>query len=585
MKKQWVIRQADELRIRSISSRTGLHPAIAGVLAGRNIVSDSDIDKFLNPTLRHLHSFFSLKGMDAAVNRIARALWEKENILVFGDYDVDGITSSAIVFEFLRMVGGRVTWHLPHRIKEGYGLSPSHVKGIAAAKNINLIITTDCGIGSHEAAAEAAKAGIDVVITDHHAADGPVPDAAAVVNPNQPGCPSGFTYLAGAGVAYYLVICLRKHLRETGYLNGRSEPNLKAFADLAAIGTIADIVPLVRENRVIAKTGLSVINTSPRPGIRALIEVSGIKKNLIDAEDIAFRLAPRLNAAGRMDHAKIGFKLLTCSDTEQARKLAEKLNRLNAERQSVEGRIFDRILAYLEDDPGLLEKKSIIFGDASWHPGVLGIVASRLVEKNFRPVILFSIKDGIAKGSARSIPGINLYDMLARCSDCIDIFGGHAMAAGLSLPEKNIPEFARRFESVLAKQTEQSGPELFVPKLYIDGRLDLDMISDNLPEQIKRLEPFGQGNPEPVFVAGRVRVLYSKRLKQKHRRMVLASAKSQSGVKIPAIWFNCDPSEDDCTYYEKMAFKLRKNNYNGTTTIQIVVEAAENKSAGLHVFS
>ncbi|NOY68763.1 MAG: single-stranded-DNA-specific exonuclease RecJ [Deltaproteobacteria bacterium] len=581
MKKKWVVRQADESEICGICQKTGFHPAVAGVMANRGIVSGSDIDAFLSPSMSQLHSFFSLKDMDKAVERIARALTENENILVFGDYDADGITSAAIVYEFLRMAGARVSRHLPHRIKEGYGITASHVQDIAVPGEIGLIITTDCGIGSHEAVKEAGLCGIDVIITDHHTADAIVPNAFAVINPKQPGCGSGFNYLAGVGVAFYLLICLRKHLRDTGYWNKYPEPNLKAFSDLAAIGTIADIVPLVRENRIIARMGLSVINTSPRPGIRALIESSGIDKQVIDAGDIAFRLAPRLNAAGRMDHAKIGFDLLTCDDIEHARKLSALLNNLNSKRQSVERQIFDHAVSFLDQESYLLENKSIVLGDPSWHQGVLGIVASRLVEKHYRPVVLFSISSGIAKGSARSIPGINIYDLLAECSDYLIAFGGHAMAAGLSLDADKVSEFARKFETVLMDRADDFQPDLFYPKIYIDGHLDLDILSDSIADEIELLSPFGQGNPEPLFVAGKVSVLHSKRLKQKHRRMVLARAGSKSDKKITAIWFNCDPVEDNYTYYEKIAFRLRKNYYNGRKSLQIMVEAAEHKAEGM----
>lgn len=581
MKKKWIVRQADESEIRGICRKTGMHPAVAGVLANMGIVSDSDIDAFLSPSMSHLHSFFSLKDMDKAVERIARALAENEKILVFGDYDADGITSSAIVYEFLRMAGARVSWHLPHRIKEGYGLTASQVLDIAVPRAVGLIITTDCGIGSHDAVNKAGLSGIDVVITDHHTVEGLVPNAFAVINPKQPGCRSGFNYLAGVGVAFYLLICLRKHLRDIGYWDKYPEPNLKAFCDLAAMGTIADIVPLVRENRIIAKMGLEVINTSPRPGIRALIESCGIKKQIMDAGDIAFRLAPRLNAAGRMDHAKIGFDLLTCDNIEHARELAATLNNLNSRRRSVEGQIFEHAVSYLDQEAHLLENKSIVLGDPSWHQGVLGIVASRLIERYYRPVVLFSISNGIAKGSARSIPGINLYDVLTECSECLNTFGGHAMAAGLSLNADKISEFALQFKTVLEDRADDSPPDLFYPKIYIDGHLDLDMLCESIADEIELLSPFGQGNPEPLFVAGKVSVLHSKRLKEKHRRMVLARAGSKSDKRITAIWFNCDPVEDNCTYYEKIAFRLRNNNYNGKKSLQIVIEAAEHKADGM----
>ena len=576
MKKQMEILNPDQTTVHNIQKQTGCHPIIAGILTNRGITSEKSIAEFFNPSLRNIQSFETLIDMDKAVERITLAILKNEKILVFGDYDVDGITSTSILYEFLITTGADATYYIPHRIKEGYGLKPYQIEHVVIPGGFNLVITIDCGSSSHEAVDFANQSGIDIIVTDHHTISDSLPRALAVVNPKRHDCPSESSYLAGVGVAFCLLISLRKHLRNINFWENRPgpnlpEPNLKALCDLVALGTIADIVPMINENRIITKAGLEVINTSPRPGLQALIKLSGINKSEIDAEDIAYKLSPRLNAAGRMDHAGLAVKLLNTKDIDEAFTLAKTLNIMNLQRQEIEQKIFHHILMYLNEKPEQINKKAVILGKQDWHEGVLGIVASKLVEKFFRPVILISFNKNIGKGSGRSIPGINLYDALCQCAEYLEGFGGHPMAAGLSIKKENLKPFQNQFEKTVAAMT--AGQEL-IPSIRIDCRLNFDMISDRLIDEISLLQPFGQNNPEPLFCTEKVDVTFSKIIGKNHRRLTLRQRNSKSNKSVNAIWFNVEGENIDKKYFDTIAFKLRWNHWNGKKSIQAVVEDA-----------
>jgi single-stranded-DNA-specific exonuclease len=412
---------------------------------------------------------------------------------------------------------------------------------------------------------------VDIIITDHHAISDTIPRAVAVVNPRRKDCASGADYLAGVGVAFCLVISLRKRLRDMNFWKNIPEPNLKACCDLVALGTIADVVPLVRENRVLAKAGLNVIATCPRPGIAALIDASGANKTTIDAEDIAFKLSPRLNAAGRMDHARLAVELLTAKDSDTAFAIAAQLNKMNAQRQAVEQKIFNQILMFLNDTPEQLRKSVLILGKHDWHEGVLGIVASKLAEKFFRPVILVSFDKNTGKGSGRSIPGIDLHDALCRCASYLDGFGGHPMAAGLSIKRENFTRFQEVFEKTVSTMTEDHKP---APRITIDTRLDFDMISDALVDEITSLAPFGPENPEPLFCAEHVDVAFSKLMGGKHRRLKLRQRRSNSQNTLNAVWFNVEGENADLHHFNLLVFKLKWNHWNGKKSVQAIIEHA-----------
>jgi single-stranded-DNA-specific exonuclease len=575
MRSQWHIHQPDQTIVDLLCDRLKCHPVIAALLVNRGFQTVEGAQAFLAPTFSTLQSPFAIKDMNVAVRRIYRAITDNEKILVFGDYDVDGVTATAILMDFLRYAGADVSYHIPHRIKEGYGLHPQHITEHVLPDHIQLIITADCGSSSHAAVEVANSYGIDVIITDHHSIADDLPAAAAVVNPKRSDCPAGMQHLAGVGVAFCLLICLRSYLREKNFWLRQPEPNLKAICDLVALGTVADMVPLVEDNRVFAKAGLQLLHTAHRPGIAGLLEACGVTPHGIQTDDLAFRLAPRLNAAGRLDHAAAAVDLLTTDDPATARQIARDLDQLNRRRQDIEKQVMDDIFRLIASNPLLLQGKTLVLANSEWHAGILGIVASRLTQKYFRPVVLICTRDGIGKGSARSIPGVDLYRGLASCSQLLERFGGHTMAAGLTIKADKIPDFQQTFEQTIVNQTR---PEDWVPILAIDLNLALRDLSDELVDAIEQLAPFGMANPEPLFLAQDVRVVDSKLVGQRHRRMVLRQGSGIADPKIDAIQFNVDPRRPQAETFDRMAFKVRWNRWNGRKTIQLMVEAIESEA-------
>jgi single-stranded-DNA-specific exonuclease len=569
MQKTWHIRQPDPESIKRLSHILNCHTITATVLINRQIDSEKKATEFLNVSLNNIRSPFSLKDMDAAVHRIYAAIENNEKILIFGDYDVDGVTATALLLDFFRYIDANVSYYIPHRLREGYGLQLSHITNLAQPNKIDLIITADCGSGNHEAAAKARNSGIDLIISDHHNIPANIPPATAVINPKRQDCTAGLDHFAGVGVAFLLLICLRKFLRDMQFWHDRPEPNLKNLCDLVALGTIADIVPLVHENRIFSKIGLELINANGRLGINALLEAAGISKRKADADDIAFRLAPRLNAAGRMEHASTAVDLLTTTNSDHARQIAETLNAFNQKRQDSEKKIMDDILTRLAKNPELLEKRTLVLWNHQWHQGVLGIVASRMVEKFYRPVVLLGIKDQLCKGSARSIPEIDLYERLLECKDVLENFGGHSMAAGLSLPIENLKPFHRQFDEAVDQHIK---PDAMVPQMYIDVELEFTDISEQLIDELESLAPFGAGNPEPIFMARNVSVAFSKIVGNNHRRMILKQTINSASKTVNAIHFNVDTGLPLADSFDRIAFKLRWNRWSGSKTAQLVIE-------------
>ena len=569
MERRWNIKTPDTDLVARLSYSLQCHPITAALLINRDIQSEKEATEFVNVSLNNLRSPFELKDMQAAVERVHKAITNHENILLFGDYDVDGITSTAILMDFLGRIGANVTAYIPHRLKEGYGLQTAHITHLAKPNNIDLVITTDCGSTNFEAVAKARESGIDVIITDHHNIDTEVPPALAVINPKRHDCTAGLENLAGVGVAFCLIICLRKYLRDKNFWKNQNEPNLKALCDLVALGTVADMVPLIQENRIFSKTGLDIINTNCRTGIKALLYAAGVDVQTVDEQDIAFRLAPRLNAAGRMAHAAIAVDLLTTTDLQRAEQIAQSLNGYNLQRRDQENKIITDIQQFLVKEPWILEGKTMVLWNRQWHEGVLGIVASRMVEKYYRPVVLIAVKDQICKGSARSMPGIDLYDRLSGCGPVLEKFGGHAMAAGLSLTYENLDAFRSRFEDSVSQSLS---PHDLVPELTVDQELEFTEISERLIDEIESLAPFGAGNPEPVFMTRDVRVASSKIIGGRHRRMILTQSGNSNAKKINAIQFNAQTDKSLRDAFDRIAFKIRWNRWRGTKTAQLIVE-------------
>jgi single-stranded-DNA-specific exonuclease len=570
MEKQWHIRQPDPEAVGALSKTLPCHPATAAVLVNRDILSVEAAHHFVNVSLSDLRTPFTLKDMDTAVRRIHKAIRGKEKILIFGDYDVDGITATALLLDFLHPLGVDVSYYIPHRIAEGYGLQPRHISEYARPGRIDLIITADCGSGSHAAVNCANKTGIDIIITDHHNISANIPPALAVINPKRHDCTAGMENLAGVGVVFFLLICLRTYLRDMGFWQDRPEPNLKNYCDLVALGTVADMVPLIEENRILCKTGLRLLNSGDRPGLRALLQASAIQAASVDTDDIAFKLAPRLNAAGRIDHASKAVDLLISKDADSARREAERLNLYNQRRQALEKTILADIQTYLMGHPQALRQRTLVISGAGWHAGVLGIAASRIMDMYFRPVVLIAIPPeaggAIGKGSARSIPGLDLYNALTACSQHLESFGGHSQAAGLQIRDENIYEFQKAFETAIHAMT---APEDLIPKLLIDYELEFNAISDTLLDELESLAPYGTGNPEPLFIAKTVRVVSSKIVGNHHRQMVLRQSSADASMR--AIHFNVDERLAQKNIFDKIVFRLRWNRWNGKKIAQMVV--------------
>ncbi|MBW1739513.1 MAG: single-stranded-DNA-specific exonuclease RecJ [Deltaproteobacteria bacterium] len=584
MQKRWHILSPDPKQVSMLAESLGCRPAVATVLTNRGICSPDRATAFLKPSLARVRSPFLMKDTDRAVERILLAILRREKVLVCGDYDVDGITATALLFEFLSYLDADVRFYIPNRLTEGYGLSLDCVEKCAIPDNIGLIITVDCGISSHEAVSAARRAGIDVIITDHHEIPSQMPDALAVLNPKRPDCPSGFSWLAGVGVAFNLVLALRKRLRDEGFWNSRLEPNLKAACDLVALGTVADMVPLVEENRIYVKAGLEVLSSDVRPGVKALLDVSNMPDRPLDTREIAFRIAPRLNAAGRLRNGSIALKLLMTSDTKIAHAIAEELNQENTRRQEIENLILSDITQHLEDNPRLLKQRALVLDRPGWHEGVVGIVASRLVNRYCRPVVVIAVADGIGKGSARSPDGFDVYEGLKSCSQYLEKFGGHKAAAGLTLRAENIPAFSKKFERIVCEKTI---PEDFVPKLVIDSEISVSDICTELVDELEALAPFGTGNPEPLFMLSDIDVLSARMVGAHHLQMRLRSSKKHQTKPLDAIFFNTPSplmprsgrqmgaAEPHPKHLNQIACHIRWNRWKDRKRIQLVIRDLE----------
>ncbi len=566
----WDIMEPDPDRVRRLAAALVIDPLVATVLINRQITSATAARAFLAPSLRDITPPEIITDIERAAERLAGAITADENILVFGDYDVDGVTATAVLLEFLRDAGGHVSHYIPHRRKEGYGLRAEHIERQIRHRGCRLVITVDCGISSHEAVDVAAAGGIDVIITDHHEPAASLPDAVAVIDPKREDCNAGLDHLAGVGMAFYLLIALRRRLRDMGFWKQRPEPNLKHLCNLVALGTIADMVPLVKENRAFVQAGLATL--SSRPGIKALMDVSGVSPRRVESDDVAFRLAPRLNAAGRVAHASLALRLLTTHDARRAARMAKTLDRLNTRRRQMENMIADQIHQRIAAQPEILEQHALIMAAPDWHEGVLGIVAARLARAFTRPVILLAQNGTHARGSARSIAGIDLYGLLASCAAHLEHFGGHAMAAGLTLPNDQLTAFTQAFLRHLADRT---GPQDYCRRLSLDAEIALSQITPRLLDQLETLQPFGQGVPEPLFITREVDVESHRVVGGHHRQMVLRSRHHGNGQRYQAIQFNIDPDQEPPAFFKRMALHLRWNRWNGSRRPQVMVVATD----------
>lgn len=495
MAARWIFPELDRDAVNVLARTLGMGVPAASVLYGRGFRHAAGAKRYLHPTLEDLHDPLALRGMDLALERLHRAIRNSEKILIYGDYDVDGTTSVVILKRAIELAGGTADFHVPDRLKDGYGMRPEVVEA-AAGRGVSLIISVDTGIRAAEVVRRASELSIDVIITDHHLPESELPPALAVLNPNRTDCSYPEKNLCGVGVAFKLVQGL---LGALGWPAEKLQRVLESFLKLVAVGTVADVVPLTGENRVIVKHGLMGLRDVRNPGLRALLDVAGFSGATVpSATQVAFRIAPRINAAGRMATANDVIELFLTADAARARTIAGQLHALNTERQNTEAEIIQTILEQCGREPVDDSQAALVFCAANWHRGVLGIVASRLVERFHRPVFVLSesTEDGLAQGSGRSIPRFHLLDALEAMPELFSKFGGHSHAAGLTLTSRNLVEFRRRFQDYAAARL---GPEDFVQELAIDAAIELRDVNERNVAEIGALAPFGCGNPAPVF--------------------------------------------------------------------------------------
>ena len=562
--KNWQTVTYDEELTDALHAETGLARPACAVLSGRGHASAELIDAWLNPRLSKLSDPFLLPDMDAAVARIKQAVAADETILVYGDYDVDGITSTALLLGVLKSLGARVIPFLPHRVDDGYGLSVETVQRCIEEHRPGCIITVDCGTSSVEAVEVAREAGVDVVVTDHHEPDEQIAAACAVVNPKRNGGDDPLRHLAGVGVAFKVCHALLKTLRDENH-DGAGAIDLKQYLDYVAVGTIADMVSLSEENRIFARHGLRILNQTDRPGFLALKQVAGIKTPM-DAYHVGFLLGPRLNAAGRLGTALTALELLQSRDADRSSVIAKELNAANRERQEVESRMVDEAMADIDRWFDAGQHYAVVAARRGWHPGVIGIVASRLCVRYSRPAIVIAVDDaGVGRGSCRSVGPFNMVEGLTNCADLLQRYGGHAMAAGLQVDEKQIEAFRERFSDTVKHRVQM---EALRPEQRIDAWISLREADWPLLECLDRMAPFGLGNPKPVWGVKGARLVGTPRVVgKKHLKMTVLDG----NTRLDAIAFGMGEREIPDGLID-IAFQLNRNTYMNRESIQMTVK-------------
>jgi len=559
----WEHLTGDETHISALVSALGIDPVIAHLLVLRGIAAPDKAERFLHPSIDHLHDPFQLADLPLAVDRLLRAIDRKERIAVHGDYDVDGVTSTVILRRLLELLGADVVHFIPDRIKDGYGLEPAGIERLAA-QQVSVVVSVDCGIRSDAAATRARELGLDLVITDHHEPDATLPPALAVINPKRPDCPYPDKDLAGVGVALKLVQALCQRTDHTRWLPG--------FLKMAALGTVADVVPLRGENRVIAKLGLDQLSRGPHTtGLRALLDSTGLLGQTLTSFHIAFRLAPRINAAGRMSTPDLAARLLLLADegrAAEAKDLAEQLDTENLRRQQEEADILTAARRRVDTDPDVGAHAMLVVWGEGWHRGVIGIVAAKLVDAFHRPAIVLAIDGDLAYGSGRSIPGFDLLDALEHCGDLFTRFGGHRHAAGLTIETGRLKALRTR---LTAFADDRLGPDDLTPRLRVDRRLPLAAITPAVVEGLRAMEPFGAGNPRPVFHTGPVELARGPRvMKSRHLSMAV---RQDTRVFRAVAWRMAERAEFVTRHGDALdvAFNLTENHYRGEHTVELSV--------------
>lgn len=555
MNKKWESYKIDESQIQVIAKKHNVSELMARILLNRNI-KDEDIEGFLHPQIADLFDPFLFKGMDLAVDRILKAINEKERITIYGDYDVDGITSCTVLIKFLTELGGIVDFYLPNRLEEGYGLNKEALDEIKN-RETKLLITVDCGISGYDEVEYAKSLGMDVLITDHHECPEKIPDCVAVIDAKRPDSTYPFNGLAGCGVSFKVTqaICKKLNLPDENYLK---------YLDIVALGTIADIVPLVSENRIIVKYGLEKMKKTKNEGLKALIISSSLKS--IDSGAVSFGLAPRINACGRMGKADLALNMLLTDSVKEATDIANMLQEMNRNRQEIERTIMQEAIAQIENEK-LNDNKIIVVGKENWHHGVIGIVSSKITERYYKPSILISFEDGEGKGSGRSIDGFDLHSALTNCSNHLIKFGGHEMAIGLTLNRGEFEEFKKS----ICEYAKDKLPDESVPMIRYDAIISAKDITKDFIKEIKLLEPFGENNPAPLFAYNNIIVDSIRTLtNDKHLKF---NVKDEHRI-FSAIAFNMGEHKNRIRMGDKanILLALEVNSYNGIEMIQLNVK-------------
>jgi single-stranded-DNA-specific exonuclease len=572
--KRWIqtnfLRKSDdESAVETLVQSLNISPFLASLLVQRGVTTFEEARTYFRPELGHLHDPFLMRDMDRAIDRLTRAMHEGEKILVYGDYDVDGTTSVALVYGFLRTCYDHLDHYIPDRYKEGYGISRAGIEW-AAENGFSLIIALDCGIKSIDRVAEAAALGIDFIICDHHRPGADIPDAVAVLDPKRADCQYPYKELTGCGVGFKL-------LQAFCQVRGIAPETLWPYLDLVVVSIACDIVPITGENRVLAHYGLKQLNSAPRMGLCALLRVAGLLKDgetcppkALDITNIVFGLGPRINAAGRIKHARAAVELLLCDSYDEAEDHAYGLQVHNKDRQDLDKNMTEQALAMIRADEWLINAKSTVLFDRNWHKGVVGIVASRCTEHFYRPTIILTESNGKAAGSARSVAGFDVYEAIEACSELLEQFGGHTFAAGLTLPVENVEAFRARFEEIVNKTILE---EHLIPKVDVDIPLDFSEINAKFYRIMKQMSPFGPQNMAPVFRTDEV-VLQGEPIVMKEKHLKFACRQVRSGHSFWAIGFGMAQWAEHLRGGESFSicYTLEENHYNGNSSLQLYLK-------------
>lgn len=562
--KRWVLKQCDEATVARHVEQLRISPLVARILVLRGYADAASARRYLSSSLRDdLPSPFEMTDMEPAVRRVIQAITSREQIGIWGDYDVDGTTGASVLVSFLREIGAEPIYYVPHRIEEGYGLNVDGLRRLKE-RGVDLLVTVDCGISNAWEIAAARQFGLDIVVVDHHEPPEELPPAVAVINPHRKDCSFPDKGLCAAGLAFYLVIGLRAKLRDEGFLDQSAVPDIRRYLDIVTLGTIADMVPLKGVNRTLLRRGLAELSFSTRPGLMALKQVSSIPAGEVSAGQVGFRLGPRINAAGRVDYGIKVVELLTTDSHDVALRIAQELDAHNSERRTVEAAVLEQALAHAENIMSGGSRHSLVLAGEGWHVGVLGIVAARIVEKYYRPTVVIGFNGGEGKGSARSIRGFHLVEGFRRCAEHLEKFGGHEYAGGLSIKAEKLEGFTEAFESV-ARQSMSA--EDLLPLLEVDAPLQFPQIDLSLLGELNVLKPFGVGNPEPLFMTTQAQVCERKVFSAGVRYRLRQAGRVISGV----IFGVTDDYPGIPGEMVDVAYRLSENDWNGASTVELKI--------------